>query len=77
MIQGAEKSYEAMYKAYENIFERCGLRFKAVEADSGPIGGNFSHEFMVLADTGEDAILSCDACKYAANQERAEVAMPR
>ena len=53
--QGAEKSYEAMYKAYERIFERCGLRFKAVEADSGPIGGNFSHEFMVLADTGEDA----------------------
>ncbi len=74
--QGAQKSYEAMYKAYERIFQRCGLKFKAVEADSGPIGGNFSHEFMVLADTGEDAILSCDACKYAANQERAEVAMP-
>ena len=50
-------------------------RFKAVEADWGPIGGNFSHEFMVLADTGEDAILSCDACKYAANQERAEIGM--
>jgi len=75
--KGAEKSYEAMYKAYEKIFHRCGLRFKAVEADSGPIGGNFSHEFMVLADTGEDAILSCDSCNYAANQERAEVAMPK
>jgi prolyl-tRNA synthetase len=74
--QSAEKSYEAMYKAYEKIFHRCGLKFKAVEADSGPIGGNFSHEFMVLADTGEDAILSCDSCQYAANQERAEVAMP-
>jgi prolyl-tRNA synthetase len=75
--KGAEKSYEVMYKAYEKIFHRCGLRFKAVEADSGPIGGNFSHEFMVLADTGEDAILSCDSCNYAANQERAEVAMPK
>jgi prolyl-tRNA synthetase len=72
----AEKSYQAMYSAYEKIFERCGLKFKAVEADSGPIGGNFSHEFMVLADTGEDAILSCSACNYAANQERAEIALP-
>ena len=74
--RGAEKSYAAMFEAYEKIFTRCGLRFKAVEADSGPIGGNFSHEFMVLADTGEDAILSCDSCDYAANQERAEIAMP-
>jgi prolyl-tRNA synthetase len=73
---GAEKSYRAMFEAYEKIFSRCGLKFKAVEADSGPIGGNFSHEFMVLADTGEDAILSCSACNYAANQERAEIALP-
>ena len=73
---GAEKSYQAMFSAYERIFARCGLKFKAVEADSGPIGGNFSHEFMVLAETGEDAILSCHACNYAANQERAEIAMP-
>jgi prolyl-tRNA synthetase len=65
-----------MFKAYEKIFERCGLKFKAVEADSGPIGGNFSHEFMVLAETGEDAILSCATCSYAANQEKAEVALP-
>jgi prolyl-tRNA synthetase len=72
----AEKSYEAMFKAYEKIFERCGLKFKSVEADSGPIGGNFSHEFMVLAETGEDAVLSCSACNYAANQERAEIALP-
>lgn len=74
--RGAEKSYEAMFRAYENIFRRCGLKFKAVEADSGPIGGNFSHEFMVLADTGEDLILSCSSCDYAANQERAEIALP-
>lgn len=73
---GAERSYAAMYRAYERIFARCGLRFKAVEADSGPIGGNFSHEFMVLAETGEDVILSCDACSYAANVEKAEIRPP-
>ncbi|MGC9325479.1 MAG: proline--tRNA ligase [Desulfomonilia bacterium] len=72
----AEKSYDAMYRAYERIFTRCGLKFKAVEADSGPIGGNFSHEFMVLAETGEDIILSCSSCQYAANQEKAEIAKP-
>jgi len=75
--QGAEKSYDAMYKAYERIFTRCGLTFKAVEADTGPIGGNFSHEFMVLADTGEDIILSCAKCSYAANVEKAEIRPPR
>ena len=74
--EGAEKSYEAQYKAYGRIFERCGLKFKAVEADSGPIGGNFSHEFMVLADTGEDLILSCSECSYAANVEKAEIRKP-
>jgi prolyl-tRNA synthetase len=74
--EGAEKSYEAQYKAYERIFERCGLKFKAVEADSGPIGGSFSHEFMVLADTGEDIILSCSECSYAANVEKAEIRKP-
>jgi prolyl-tRNA synthetase len=73
---GAEKSYGAMYRAYENIFRRCGLKFKAVEADTGPIGGNFSHEFMVLAETGEDIILSCSKCDYAANLEKAEIAKP-
>jgi len=70
---GAEKSYMAMHGAYENIFRRCGLRFRAVEADTGQIGGSFSHEFMVLADTGEDTIISCNKCNYAANLERAEV----
>jgi prolyl-tRNA synthetase len=70
---GAEKSYMAMHEAYENIFRRCGLRFRAVEADTGQIGGSFSHEFMVLAETGEDTIISCNRCAYAANLERAEV----
>ncbi len=70
---GAEACYQAMYYAYKRIFERCGLKFKVVEADSGPIGGSYSHEFMVLADTGEDLLASCDACDYAANLEKAEV----
>jgi prolyl-tRNA synthetase len=71
--EGAEASYESMKRAYARIFERCGLRFRMVEADSGPIGGSFSHEFMVLADTGEDTVVSCDSCDYAANMEKAEV----
>jgi prolyl-tRNA synthetase len=69
----AEACYGEMYAAYTRIFARCGLRFKVVEADSGPIGGSFSHEFMVLADTGEDLLASCTACDYAANLEKAEV----
>ena len=56
---GAEHSYQKMFEAYQRIFKRCGLRFKAVEADSGAIGGSYSHEFMVLAETGEDAVLAC------------------
>jgi prolyl-tRNA synthetase len=71
--QGAEQSYHKMYDAYTRIFQRCGLRFRAVEAETGPIGGSFSHEFMVLAQSGEDEILSCNRCNYAANVERAEV----
>ena len=69
----ADQSYEKMYNAYVRIFERCGLNFRAVEADTGSIGGSSSHEFMVLADSGEDAIVSCDSCRYAANVEKAEV----
>jgi prolyl-tRNA synthetase len=69
----ADRSYETMYEAYTRIFRRCGLRFRAVEADSGSIGGSFSHEFMVLAETGEDEILNCAKCAYAANLEKAEV----
>jgi len=70
---GAEKSYEIMHETYNNIFRRCGLSFRAVEADTGSIGGSFSHEFMVLADTGEDYIINCERCDYAANLEKAEV----
>ncbi|MBW1709601.1 MAG: proline--tRNA ligase [Deltaproteobacteria bacterium] len=73
---GAAQSYRAMFEAYNRIFKRCGLRFSAVEADSGNIGGSFSHEFMVLADTGEDAIVNCPSCGYAANTEKAEFSSP-
>ncbi len=68
----ADESYDKMFQAYMRIFERCGLNFRAVEADTGSIGGSSSHEFMVLAESGEDAIVSCDACRYAANVEKAE-----
>lgn len=71
--EAAAKSYEKMFDAYNRIFERCGLRFRAVEADTGTIGGSFSHEFMVVAETGEDAIVICTKCGYAANLEKAEV----
>ena len=73
---GAEKSYEKMFAAYNNIFRRCGLKFRSVEADSGSIGGSFSHEFMVMADSGEDAIVFCEKCNYAANLEKAEILKP-
>jgi prolyl-tRNA synthetase len=62
-----------MYDAYSRIFERCGLTFRAVEADTGEIGGDLSHEFQVLAESGEDAIVSCERCGYAANADKAEV----
>lgn len=71
--EDAQKWYGILYAAYEKIFTRCGLTYKPVEADSGPIGGNHSHEFMVIADTGEAEIALC-ACGYAANTEKAEVA---
>jgi len=72
--EGAIAAYWSMYRAYERIFRRCGLDFRAVEADTGAIGGSKSHEFQVLADSGEDAIVACDTCDYAANVEQAEVA---
>ncbi len=74
---GAEKSYEKMFTAYNNIFRRCGLKYRPVEADSGSIGGSFSHEFMVMAESGEDAIVFCEKCSYAANLEKAEIARPK
>ena len=70
---GADRSYEIMRQTYSRIFQRCGLKFKIVDADSGSIGGSFSQEYMVLADTGEDQIVTCSKCEYAANMERAEV----
>jgi prolyl-tRNA synthetase len=70
--QASAESYRIMHQAYTSIFQRLSLKFSVVEADSGSIGGSFSHEFMVLADTGEDAIVSCQACEYAANLEKAE-----
>lgn len=73
---GADSAYERMYRAYQRIFKRCGLQFRAVEADTGNIGGSSSHEFMVLAASGEDAIVSCDSCDYAANVEKAQVRLP-
>ena len=73
---GAEISYQKMFEAYNKIFTRCGLNFRPVEADSGSIGGSYSHEFMVMADSGEDAIAFCSACAYAANVEKAEGLKP-
>jgi prolyl-tRNA synthetase len=67
------QSYDKMYEAYCRIFDRCGLPYVIVEAESGPIGGDSSHEFMVPCSTGEDKVLQCVACGYAANQERAEI----
>ncbi len=71
-VAAAGKSYEAMYAAYVRIFERMGLTFRAVAADTGAIGGDKSHEFQVIADTGEDAIAYCPQSDYAANVELAE-----
>lgn len=70
---GLDASYQAMYDAYTNIFNRCGLNFRPVEADSGAIGGNGSHEFMVLAESGEAEIVYCSECEYAADIEKAEL----
>ena len=67
----AKKSYWKMYEAYTSIFTRCGVKFRAVDAATGEIGGDMSHEFQVLASSGEDLILSCNSCDYAANIEKA------
>lgn len=69
---GLEISYRKMYDAYCRVFTRCGLRYRAVEADPGAIGGNASHEFMVLAESGEAEVVFCQVCDYAANVEKAE-----
>jgi prolyl-tRNA synthetase len=77
--EGLQTSYLKMHEAYTRIFQRCGLRFRPVEADSGAIGGSETHEFMVLAESGEASVLFCEsgACDYAANVERAaQVCLP-
>ena len=70
--EGLDNSYRQMYEAYTKIFERCGLTFRVVEADNGPIGGSNSHEFMVLSEVGESEVAYCDQCNLAATSERAE-----
>ncbi len=72
-VESLGESYDKMYAAYCRIFERCCLKYLPVEAESGPIGGDASHEFMIPVDNGEDTVLHCKECGYAANQERAEI----
>jgi prolyl-tRNA synthetase len=75
--EAATTSYQKMYAAYERIFSRCGLKTFAVEADTGIMGGKFSHEFMVPAETGEDEVVFCEGCGYAANIEKATSGIPK
>ena len=75
--EAATASYQKMYDAYGRIFERCGLKAFPVEADTGVIGGKFSHEFMVPAETGENEVVFCEACGYAANIEKATSGIPK
>ena len=72
-VEGMNISYEKMYDAYSKVFTRCGLKFRAVEADNGAIGGGHSHEFTVLAPSGESSIAYCENCDYAASDEKAEL----
>ena len=74
--EDCRREYEHMAATYRRIFARCGLETRQVESDTGAIGGSLAHEFHVLAESGEDAIVSCDRCDYAANVEKAEVAPP-
>ena len=69
------QSYQIMYDAYCRIFDRCGLSYVVVEAESGPIGGDVSHEFIVVAENGEDRLVKCSGCDYAANLEKAEIGL--
>jgi len=72
-VEDCRREYENMFQTYKKIFSRCGLQFRPVEADTGAIGGTLSHEFQVLADSGEDSLVACNRCDYAANVERAEI----
>ncbi len=75
--EAAQASYQKMYDAYTRIFDRCGLKTFPVEADTGVIGGKYSHEFMVPAETGENEVVYCEACNYAANVEKAASGIPK
>jgi prolyl-tRNA synthetase len=75
-VEDGRREYENMFQTYRRIFCRFGLSFRPVEADTGTIGGSQSHEFQVLAESGEDAVASCDKCEYAANIEKAESGNP-
>ncbi len=76
-VEDCHREYNNMFETYKRIFTRCGLRFRPVEADTGTMGGTLSHEFQVLANSGEDALVSCNACDYAANVQKAEVLRQR
>jgi prolyl-tRNA synthetase len=75
-VEDCRREYRNMFETYQRIFTRLGLKFRPVEADTGAIGGSLSHEFQVLAESGEDAIVSCNTCDYAANIQKAEVKAP-
>jgi prolyl-tRNA synthetase len=75
-VEDCRREYQNMFETYQRIFTRLGLKFRPVEADTGAIGGSLSHEFQVLAESGEDAIVSCNTCDYAANIQKAEVKAP-
>src|SRR3989454_7697426 len=75
--EAAQASYRKMYNAYTAIFQRCGLKTTVVEADTGVMGGKLSHEFMVPAEAGENEVVYCDGCGYAANIEKAASAAPK
>ncbi|CAN5277280.1 hypothetical protein BH20ACT24_BH20ACT24_10750 [soil metagenome] len=75
-VEGLRVSYRAMYEAYERIFDRCGLKYRIVEADPGSIGGDVNHEYMALADVGEDLFVHCETGDYAADVEAAEARAP-
>ena len=76
-VEDCKREYDNMVLTYKRIFDRCGLQYRPVEAQTGAIGGSLSHEFQVLAESGEDAIVSCNRCDYAANIEKAEVKAQR
>jgi prolyl-tRNA synthetase len=76
-VEDCRREYDNMFQTYKRIFTRCGLQFRPVEADTGAIGGSQSHEFQVLAESGEDAIVSCNTCEYAANVQKAEIKASR